>query len=210
MRTNRKQDDIALPNILSAARVPLALAMPFAKEKESALALIGAAGVTDLLDGFAARKLGKTTPLGAAIDGFADKTFSVTVLGTMIARGVLSPASALLLATREIIELPLAIRVLWSEKARAVNVDRGANGWGKLATTLEMGAIVASLAGARIAKPLVIAAGIAGAVAGISYWMRELRAEKKWTATFAAEVDRPVPYLLAGGKPENLTDLAAA
>lgn len=209
MRTYRYRDLIALPNILSAARFPLALALPFAKEKESALAIIGAAGVTDLLDGFAARKLAQTTSLGAAIDGFADKTFSVTVLGTLVARGVLSPASAILLATREIIELPLAIRVLWSEKARAVNVNRGANGWGKLATTLEMGAIVASIARSRIAKPMVVAAGIAGAIAGISYWVRELRAEKKWTATFAADVDRPVPYLLAGGKPETFPDLAA-
>lgn len=209
MRTYRNRDLVALPNILSAARVPLALALPFAKEKESALAIIGAAGVTDLLDGFAARKLGQTTPLGAAIDGFADKAFSVTVLGTLVARGVLSPASALLLATREIIELPLAVRVLWSEKARAVNVDRAANGWGKLATALEMGAVVASIARSRFARPMVIAAGIAGAVAGISYWMRELRAEKKWTATFAADVDRKVPYLLAGGKPETLAELAA-
>lgn len=204
MRTYRKHDLVALPNILSAARIPLALALPFATEKESALAIIGAAGVTDMLDGFAARKLGQTSPIGAAIDGFADKAFSVTVLGTLLARGVLSPASALLLATREIIELPLAIRVLWSEKARAVNVDRGANGWGKLATALEMGAVVCSIAKSRLAKPMVIAAGIAGAVAGISYWMRELRAEKKWTATFAAEVDRPVPFLLAGGNPERL------
>lgn len=209
MRTYRSRDLLALPNILSAARVPLALALPFAKEKESALAIIGAAGVTDLLDGIAARKLAQTTPLGAAIDGFADKTFSVTVLGTLIARNVLSPASALLLATREIIELPLAVRVLWSEKARAVNVNRGANGWGKLATALEMGAIVASIARSRIARPMVIAAGIAGAVAGFSYWLRELRAEKKWTQTFAADVDRPVPYLLAGGKPETLAELAA-
>jgi cardiolipin synthase len=207
--SNHNRHLLALPNILSAMRVPLALALPFAKEKESALAIIGAAGVTDLLDGFAARKLGQTSPLGAAIDGFADKAFSVTVLGTLLARGVLSPASALLLATREIIELPLAVRVLWSEKARAVNVSRAANGWGKLATALEMGALVASIARSRVAKPMAIAAGIAGAVAGVSYWMRELRAEKKWTATFAADVDRPVPYLLAGGKPETLAELAA-
>jgi phosphatidylglycerophosphate synthase len=209
VRTYRKHDLVALPNILSAARIPLALAFPFVREKESAIAIIGAAGVTDLLDGFAARKLGQASPVGAAIDGFADKAFSVTLLGTLVARRVLSPASALLLATREILELPLAIRVLWSEKARAVNIDRGANGWGKLATTLEMGAVVASLARARIAKPMVIAAGIAGAVAGFSHWLRELHAEKKWTATFAAEVDRPVPYLLAGGKPERLTEIAA-
>lgn len=209
MTTYRYRDLIALPNVLSAARLPLALALPFAKEKESALAIIGAAGMTDLLDGFAARKLGQTTPVGAAIDGFADKAFSVTLLGTLVARGVLSPASALLLATREIIELPLAVRVLVSENARIVSVDRAANGWGKLATALELGAVVASVARARIAKPLVVAAGIAGAVAGISYWLRELRAERRYKKEFAADVDRPVPYLLAGGSPDKLATLAA-
>lgn len=209
MRSHTVSDLAVLPNILTAVRVPLALAFPLATAKESALALIGAAGVTDLLDGWSARKLGQVTPIGAALDGFADKAFSVSLLATLVGRGVLSPASAVLLATREILELPLAIRVLVTPKARSVAVDRSANRLGKIATALELGAVIAAITRSRIARPLVVAAGIAGAVAGISYWMRELRAEREWEAA-GAEDDRPVPYLLAGGRPDRLAQLAAA
>jgi CDP-diacylglycerol--glycerol-3-phosphate 3-phosphatidyltransferase/cardiolipin synthase len=203
VRTNRYRSLLALPNIISATRVPLALLVPFTKQKESTLAIVCTAAVTDLLDGYAARKLGQTSAVGATIDGFADKAFGVTLLATLVARGVLSRASALLLATRELIELPLAIRVLVSDDARmGPGFDRGSNEWGKIATTLELGAVVASIARWRIAKPLVLAAGIAGAVAGISYWLRELRRERRH------DLDRPVPYILAGGRPELLEQLA--
>ncbi len=209
MRSKTLRDLAALPNIISAARIPLALAFPLVRERDSALALIGAAGITDLLDGWSARKLGQVTPAGAALDGFADKTFAVSMLATLVMRHVLTPVSALLLATRELFELPLAIRVLVTPKARSVAVDRSANRLGKVATALELGAVVACIARSKLAKPLVVAAGVAGAVAGISYWMRELRAERAWDAA-GKPADRAVPYLLAGGDPERLAALAAA
>lgn len=209
MRSQTLHDLAVLPNILSAARLPLALAFPLATEKDSALALIGAAGLTDLLDGWSARKLGQVTTVGAALDGFADKAFSFSLLATLVKRRVLSPGAAVLLATRELIELPLAIRVLVSPKARSVAVDRSANRLGKVATALELGAVAAVLARSKMAKPLVVVAGIVGAIAGVSYWMRELRAERAWDAA-GEPVDRPVPYLLAGGRPERLAELAAA
>ena len=46
-----------VPNLLSAARVPLAVAFPFAIGYAwSALAVLGAAVVTDILDGWLARR----------------------------------------------------------------------------------------------------------------------------------------------------------
>lgn len=209
MRKKTLHDLAVLPNILSAARVPLALAFPFAKEKESAIALIGAAGLTDLLDGWAARKLGQETTLGASLDGISDRAFSVSVLATLVRRGLLSRGSAVLLATRELLELPLAVRVLTSPKARSVAVDRSANRLGKFATALELGAVVAAIARSKLTRPLVALAGVMGAIAGVSYWMRELRAERAWDAA-GEPVDRPVPYLLAGGRPERLAELLAA
>ena len=211
MRPQLQQQLLSLPNVLSAMRVPLALAFPLVTEKESALALIGAAGATDLLDGWSARKLGQGSAIGATIDGFADKAFGISLLGTLVARGVLAPASALLLATREILELPLAVRVLFSERARAFTVDRSANRLGKVATALELAAVVASIGRMRIAKPLVIAAGVMGALAGISYWARELSAERehRMHEIDARLKERHVPYVLAGGNPAKLSELAA-
>lgn len=208
MRSPIRRHLLSLPNILSAARLPLAVAFPLVKENASALAIIGAAGITDLLDGWSARKLGQKTTVGAALDGFADKAFGVSLLVTLVQRGVLSPVSALLLATRELFELPLAARVLFTPEAQCATVDRAANRFGKVATALELAAVVAALARARVARPLVVAAGVAGAVAGISYWLRELAAERAWAAA-GEPIDRPVPYLLAGGRPEALAANAA-
>ncbi len=135
-----------------------------------------------MFDGWAARKLGQATPVGALVDGVADKVFAASVLGSLIAAGVLAPMSALLLATRELGELPLALRVLFSRRARLTEIDRGANKLGKVATVLEFGTVVAFLVGMPGKSALLAATAVFGAVAAATYWMREVhavRAEKK-------------------------------
>lgn len=198
--------ELTIPNVLSATRLPIALVFPFARSRTTALALIAAAGITDMLDGWSARRLGISTKTGAALDGLADKLFAVSVLATLLGRRILSPGDALLLAAREAFELPLALRVLATPRSRASAVDRSANRLGKLATTLQLAAVVGAVMRWRHRKPLVLAAGIAGAVAGLSYWSRELRAERERDE----DDDRThVPYLLAGGSLERLAELAA-
>jgi CDP-diacylglycerol--glycerol-3-phosphate 3-phosphatidyltransferase/cardiolipin synthase len=93
-------------------------------------------------------------------------------------RKVLSPAAALLLATRELFELPLVVRLLASRDARPTEVDRGSNRAGKIATTVELFAIACAIAVPRVAPFLLVVAGATGAVAGISYWKREIEAEE--------------------------------
>lgn len=62
-----------LPNILTAARVPLAVAMLFVKTLSWAfLTLYLLCGLTDILDGFFARKFGVQSRLGARLDSAAD------------------------------------------------------------------------------------------------------------------------------------------
>jgi len=193
----RWRDLLLVPNLLSGARVPLALAFPLAAASPAhSLGVLGAAGVTDMLDGWTARKLGQASPLGAVIDGVADKLFAASVLGSLLAARVLSPATALLLATRELLELPLAVRVLTTPKARVVEHGRSANTLGKLATALEFAAIVAVVARAKHAKVLVAATALCGAAAAGSYWVRELRAIRDGSrARRALAVSRRVPAL---------------
>ena len=171
----RARDLVLVPNLLSGARVPLAALFPLVARKPShALAVLGAAGATDMLDGFAARKLGQASPLGAVVDGIADKLFAASVLGTMLGAKLLSPATALLLATRELLELPLALAVLSRPDAAPTRRDRAANKLGKLATALEFASIAAVLARARGRTILVAATAVCGAAAAASYWLREL------------------------------------
>jgi phosphatidylglycerophosphate synthase len=173
----RARDLLLLPNLLSGARVPLAVAFPFASGDASvALGVLGLAGLTDVLDGWTARRLGQATPVGALVDGISDKVFAASVLGTLIATGILSPLGALLLATRELAELPLAIRVLTTKQARLTEIDRGANTLGKLATVLEFATVVALLLHAPGRFGLLAGTAAVGAAAGAVYWLRELRA----------------------------------
>ncbi len=173
------RDLILLPNLLSGARVPLAVAFPLAAGSAPfALGVLGVAGMTDVLDGWAARKLGQATPMGALVDGVADKIFAASVLGTLVATGMLSPVAALLLATRELAELPLALRVLTSKRARLTEIDRKANKLGKVATALEYATVLAVIAKAPGAKVLLAATAICGAAAAATYWIREIRAAR--------------------------------
>jgi cardiolipin synthase len=175
----RVKDLVLVPNLLSGARVPLAVGFPLASGNAAmALGILGFAGLTDVLDGWAARKLGQATPVGALVDGVSDKLFAASVLGTLVATGMLSPAAALLLATRELAELPLAVRVLTSKRARLTEVDRKANRIGKVATVLEFATVLAVIANVPGKNALLAATAVCGAAAAATYWFREIRAAR--------------------------------
>jgi CDP-diacylglycerol--glycerol-3-phosphate 3-phosphatidyltransferase/cardiolipin synthase len=173
----RAKDLKLAPNVLSASRIPLAVSFPFvATHPLAAIVVLCAAAATDVLDGWLARRLGQTTPTGALIDGVADKIFGVTVVVTLVAYGLLASPFAVLLATRELVELPLALRVISSRRPGLATIDRRANVLGKLASSLQLASAIAVVAGAAFAVGLVVAAAAAGAVAAVSYWVREIRA----------------------------------
>lgn len=70
------RDSLAtLPNVLSLSRLGLAAAFVFYKGADVRLVVIAAAGATDFLDGYIARRRGTTTRWGALIDPVADRFF---------------------------------------------------------------------------------------------------------------------------------------
>jgi cardiolipin synthase len=75
-------------NVVSFARLPLALAFALVPEVGFRLAVLAAAAGTDLLDGALARRLG-TSRLGAWMDPVADKIFMLTAFGTLLVSGAL-------------------------------------------------------------------------------------------------------------------------
>ena len=168
-----------LPNVLSALRIPLAALFPFVATRPAlALAVLAAAAVSDILDGWLARRLGHATPTGALVDGIADKVLGASVLLSLVAYGLMAAPLALLLATREIGEFPLALHVLARRSERLADVDRRANVLGKLATALELATVVAVVVRAPHVTLLVAPTAAVGAVAAISYWRREVRAHQ--------------------------------
>jgi cardiolipin synthase len=179
MSAYRARDLLLFPNLLSAARVPLAVAFPLVVSRTwLALAVLAAAALTDVLDGWLARRWGQATAVGALVDGIADKLFAASLLVTLVATEMLSPILAILLAARELGELPLAIRLAWSRRARGVELDRGANRFGKVATALEFLTVVQILLRAPHLELWVGVTAAVGALAAASYWRREIRAAR--------------------------------
>jgi CDP-diacylglycerol--glycerol-3-phosphate 3-phosphatidyltransferase len=74
-----------IPNILSVARFPLSALLLFLTSYTIHFIFVFIViGVTDVLDGFLARKYGWGTPLGAKIDGFADAFFAICTLVALV------------------------------------------------------------------------------------------------------------------------------
>lgn len=176
----RARDLLLVPSLLSLLRVPLAAAfVPAADHPWLALSILAASGLTDVLDGWWARRYDQVTATGAVVDPVTDKLFVLTVVVTLVVRGHLSWWAVLLLATREIGELPLVAWWSLSRRRRLARVEQpSANAPGKLATVCQFAAVTAALFHASWAGALVWLTAAAGALAAVSYWRRDLGRER--------------------------------
>ncbi len=178
MGVYRVRDLLRVPGLLSLSRIPLAVAFPLVAERPAiALAVLVAAGLSDVLDGWYARRFGQVTATGAAIDPTTDKVFVLTVAITLVLLGRLSGVEVLLLSARELGELPL---VLWIASSRRARTQRAAhpsaNALGKLATVSQFAAATTALFRLhRETRCLVIATSFLGVVAAANYWLRAFR-----------------------------------
>lgn len=75
---------VTLPNVLSLSRLGLAAAFVLCKDSDVRLLVIAAAGVTDFLDGYIARRRGTTTRWGALIDPVADRFFMFAAVCSLL------------------------------------------------------------------------------------------------------------------------------
>jgi len=86
---------VNLPNMLSLARLLMAplFAAFFLSEKSEGIyfsaAVLLVSGVTDIADGYFARRLGLITRLGKVLDPLADKLMQATVFACLYMKGVI-------------------------------------------------------------------------------------------------------------------------
>lgn len=140
------------------------------------LSLMALAGLTDVLDGWLARRLRRKEgregerDAGAWLDPFCDKIFVLSALAA-VASAVRPPLWILvLIAARELAQVPLLgllrLRgVLRSYDFRAAFV-------GKLATVLQFAAVAALLLRHPSQTALAVAAGVVGLAAAVFYAVR--------------------------------------
>jgi CDP-diacylglycerol--glycerol-3-phosphate 3-phosphatidyltransferase len=150
-RTQRRrtlaQDAVNLPNLLTMGRiVMIPLCLWFLDQATpracfwSALVFTGAA-ITDLLDGWLARKLGIVSVLGKFLDPLADKLIVMATLVWMVPMGRIPAWTVVVLLGREI--SVTALRSI----AASEGVVIAAGQEGKAKTALQMIGIIALLLG---------------------------------------------------------------
>jgi phosphatidylglycerophosphate synthase len=154
------------------ARVPLAVAFALvAHDTRWALVVLALAGLSDLLDGWLARKLDQCTATGALVDGATDKLFVLAVAGSLWRAGNLSLEDVLLLGVRDVGELIVTLWIASSHDDHALHEEQRANALGKLTTALQFSAVI--LAILRVEHfALCLGAAVVGALAAISYARR--------------------------------------
>jgi CDP-diacylglycerol--glycerol-3-phosphate 3-phosphatidyltransferase len=131
-----------LPNVLTVARivaVPLVIAIYYWDHPWSdplAAAVFIAAALTDSLDGYLARRLGITTPLGEFLDPVADKLMVATALVLLVGHDTrpLIVITAAVIIGREI--TVSALREWMAQLGARGKV--AVSGMGKLKTTLQL------------------------------------------------------------------------
>jgi cardiolipin synthase len=194
MGVYRARDLFRVPGLLSLSRCPLAAAFPFVVERPmAALAILGAAALSDMLDGWYARRFGLVTSTGAALDPLTDKLFVLTVAVTLVVGGHLSSVDVLLLSTREIAEVPLVLWIAVSRRARAVRAAHpAANVPGKLATVLQFATAAAALVRISHLQWMITVTAVAGALAAATYWLRALRDSRRAVQVDARAACYPV------------------
>jgi len=185
-----------IPNILTLLRIALIpvfvvifyLPTPWARLVCAIVFTIAA--LTDLLDGYLARRWGQTSPLGAFLDPVADKLMVAIALVLLVQA---EPRAVLALPAAVIIGREITVSALreWMAEigARAAVAVSMA---GKLKTTAQMSAIVLLLIGEPMLGIPVEALGLAllYIAALLTLWSMFLYLRAAWPSLSGRDMDR--------------------
>jgi cardiolipin synthase len=158
---------LTLPNLFTLARLILAPFVVLAilnAHYGRAIVLFFAAGITDVIDGLLARRLGESTPAGAYFDPVADK---ILLSAIYIALGVVRAMPWWMVAlvfARDILILAMAAYGLLFTSVRRFPPSV----WGKISTFLQIGAALVVM-GARDGIPAPVDLALWLMVAGTAW-----------------------------------------
>jgi CDP-diacylglycerol---glycerol-3-phosphate 3-phosphatidyltransferase len=160
-------DQLTVARIVAAPFVVILFAWNFHGHAYWATALFIAAMATDQVDGWLARRQGRTTPLGSLLDPVADKVLVLSTLIVLVGEGVFAGWMVAAIVAREILVSGL----------RLAAVERGvviqARDLGKLKTWSQ--AVAAALGGVAAAGTWSESVAWGGVlVAGVMTWISGL------------------------------------
>ena len=153
---------VASADLLTALRVPLAVAFPFVHHPGWQLAIIAVAAVSDLLDGALARRYGGSR-LGAVLDPIADKLFVAAAFLVVARHGLLEWWEIAGVLARDIVATIGAVVVWLTRRPVALPARAG----GKAVTVCQLLTLVAFIAESPLVRPLAWATA---AIAVYAIW----------------------------------------
>ena len=106
---------MSIPNLITLARILLVPVIVWAiasNQMQIAFALFLIAGLSDLVDGFLAKRFGMATELGAYLDPLADKAMIVSIYVTLGIADVIPRWLVILVVSRDIM-IVAAIMLSW-------------------------------------------------------------------------------------------------
>lgn len=163
-----------LPNILSCSRLVLAAGFVATGAAEARVGLIGAAALTDFLDGWLARRVHATSRWGALLDPLADRVFVLTVVVTFLFTGMLSTSAYFVLIMRDLATAVgfLVARIIpWLRP-----IEFKARVLGKVVTVVQLLTLAAVLAVPRAVPILLAALALSSTLAIADYTLALWRA----------------------------------
>jgi phosphatidylglycerophosphate synthase len=136
-------------DFLTLARIPLAAAFVLAPAPLHRLGILGAAALSDLLDGAIARRIGGSR-FGAVLDPIADKLFMAAAFGVVLASGRLAWYEVAAVLLRDLVAT--AAFLVWAVSGHAAPVP--ARLGGKAVTLGQVLTLVAFLLSSPLLQPL--------------------------------------------------------
>ena len=172
----RRPPLFTVPNLLSFSRFPLAAAFLATDATPARVALIGAASLTDMLDGWLARR-NQPTRLGALLDPIADKTFVLVAISAFLIAGELSTLDYFIILLRD---FATAVGFLVAFVLKGLDPkDFKARMSGKVVTVLQLATVLALVLHWSLLQPLVWLVGAASIWAIVDYTLILKRQREK-------------------------------
>ena len=152
-------------NLLSLSRLALAAAFPFVPNGSTQAVLIGTAGLTDMTDGWVARRFGQRTRAGEVLDPVTDKLFVLVVVATLLVRGQLEFWQMLLLLLRDFYNTGAFIIL----KARHATIRFKSRMSGKVVTVLQIATVLIAVLVPQWVLVALLVTTIAALIAIVDY-----------------------------------------
>jgi cardiolipin synthase (CMP-forming) len=157
----------SIPNIVSLSRVALAAAFVVSHSPDVRIGIVLVAAITDMLDGWLARRAGLTSRFGALVDPFADRVFVLVAVATFVYEGSLTTLEYFIMIFRDLmtaVGFLVAKSVSWLKP-----VEFRARWSGKAVTALQMVAFVALLKFPQFVTPLIWCVGALSLFSVVDY-----------------------------------------